>query len=1762
MFKKICVILGGLMVTIIAILTSNNQLYAEEIMSASSTKANVCSYGTVTGRIGDLQKGDNIRLGVKRDDGTDLGWILLANMHDKTWITMSSISAGITNASNISSTNWSSWRYENSLIKPFITRMNDRLIQLPMEKNMIEERSFTFNEGLSGSNLGDTTEKLIFVPTYLELFHAHSKSEYYNVFIHDDWAWDMNEKYDPNHETYDSLYLMSEPCDSNGWCAATADTTTLTTLAVNKRAYIRPAAKWNLDNIAFSVSNEDIQSGCVNKIENPEYDPEKGMLKITGNMMNIRFKDPSIKVKLDDIVAIKTNGTTGTSTRNFSMGDSFRLKYSGATIGTDKMISMLVSDINGDMVYYMQIDKAKAGSQYVDIDTSGWEKGTYQIQLANEILTDSNSPTYSSELTAPIEITINDDLSSLEVSLTPDAADASKNFFETTVNANSGSSIAKIKTKNGVAPIYFEILDGKETAAHKALFEIEKGANGLPKIQADGSVRIRAKQNLTPGVYYFRVQAYDANNKPSPAIYEDGGAVNETGITKGIISDNVKVIVYPTGSHIQLEEQLVDGKNFNVDDIQTKPSSVLGILSLDPAFNASGVSIKYSIKDVKVDGVASDDLEITSANAALGKITGKSNIIKGVHSFTAIVTFQEGGKEYTIELPNQKLTIAPSLYFTKTAADTTKITRLTMDFADIEADRIFTICAKGDDHIEYRLLSANEGDGVLDIVGAVDGTNTTGIFKMRKPGTTKVEAIVRENGRVISNAILLVEIVQGELPDFTYTLDGEDLVIPELVTTYAPNRHLQLGIKDAPIGSSVKWKIDADEDGMHNGIYIMDVISVEEDTGLVTILNANLRNQSDVKIIATLSAPGYAEKELDPILVTIEKAPQDTLKFAQPVYQMPSGAGSFTPRFKNGASSDTGDASNYILKCDDVRVRVSDDTYFYQVSDAQGAQITIKAINKGNRNYLQSDTITATLRILKPGESLPNVEVTPSKSITYGESVTLHIRDEDPNAIYRFTSLDENVLVQDSEDMHTFHSKGVSDSTMIQISKELDGFVESEDYVAIQVKPKPIEVELKQNYTIMAGESMPVFELKEFEPGDLLFGDVLPAPIIKASITDTSKAGTYPITLQYPKELDAYKYDIQLKKASLLILQNTIDALWIKAYQKEDPTKTRIDPNKWYAQDIVVELIDTSSGYDQIRRSKTGEWASSFIVSEEKAQSIDVYLRNSKTQAISDPISVSMKIDKTAPSVPVLTMEELHTNAIAYFLNQISFGNWMNKEIQVHMEAEDGLSGIAYYTYQEDDNEKTSVDGIVRYQGQTKLSLQAKACDAAGNCSAYSKAENIMIDTLPPSITGVKDKSVYKQYYIPRFVSVQDAGSGVKTAAYTKQNGKEVAMKEGVIEKIMGEGEYVIDACDHAGNEMHLSFTIIPLPNIETEIDGSDASKDIIDQIQKELDEARDQLTPEEIEDYEKWIEDAIKKWEDSRKKVIETEDKSAKIEGIGDTDFDPSIKLIVEKVKDADTIKLPRKAKVVYDVYLKKGNTIIQPNGEIKVYLPYTEEIEPIVYQIDEDGTITKIPVAQEKGFITFTTRRLMRYAISDVLQEEMTCKLEGVKINIDTDDDGFPDLNVDIDQDCSADLNIDMNEDRLPDLQIDTTGNGKADINIDVNMDGKADVNMTKIKEWKPELNASYEGFAYDTMENILPEVNIDVNGDGKPDFNIDKDGDGVADTNLINDASQDIRKEAIGGATTGESNTWTLWFLALLLSFSTLMYSVYKEKRKKRG
>ena len=149
---------------------------------------------------------------------------------------------------------------------------------------------------------------------------------------------------------------------------------------------------------------------------------------------------------------------------------------------------------------------------------------------------------------------------------------------------------------------------------------------------------------------------------------------------------------------------------------------------------------------------------------------------------------------------------------------------------------------------------------------------------------------------------------------------------------------------------------------------------------------------------------------------------------------------------------------------------------------------------------------------------------------------------------------------------------------------------------------------------------------------------------------------------------------------------------------------------------------------------------------------------------------------------------------------------------------------------------------------------------------------------------------------------------------------------------------------------------------------------------------------------------------------------------------------------------------------------------------------------------------------------------------------------LNIDTDGDGKPDLNLvilkkgdwkptkcvkaDIDNgileeyctgtSAKAIINVDTDNDGIPNINIDNKGDFKPHINI--SKDGKTSIiNIAIIHEWKPELNKALNSFQFDTMaidekKNVL--LNIDTDGDGRPDVNIDLDGDGKPDVNVDTD------------------------------------------------
>ena len=125
---------------------------------------------------------------------------------------------------------------------------------------------------------------------------------------------------------------------------------------------------------------------------------------------------------------------------------------------------------------------------------------------------------------------------------------------------------------------------------------------------------------------------------------------------------------------------------------------------------------------------------------------------------------------------------------------------------------------------------------------------------------------------------------------------------------------------------------------------------------------------------------------------------------------------------------------------------------------------------------------------------------------------------------------------------------------------------------------------------------------------------------------------------------------------------------------------------------------------------------------------------------------------------------------------------------------------------------------------------------------------------------------------------------------------------------------------------------------------------------------------------------------------------------------------------------------------------------------------------------------------------------------------------INIDYDYDSICDVNCDLDYDLKPDINIDTNGDKVPDINIDYDHDGVADFNIDLNNDGLPDLNIDAYGIGECNFNCQDNG---NSLTNVVDSSssctkNCDTNNDGLPDKNVDINNDGVCDFNCDNGTS----------------------------------------------
>ncbi len=190
--------------------------------------------------------------------------------------------------------------------------------------------------------------------------------------------------------------------------------------------------------------------------------------------------------------------------------------------------------------------------------------------------------------------------------------------------------------------------------------------------------------------------------------------------------------------------------------------------------------------------------------------------------------------------------------------------------------------------------------------------------------------------------------------------------------------------------------------------------------------------------------------------------------------------------------------------------------------------------------------------------------------------------------------------------------------------------------------------------------------------------------------------------------------------------------------------------------------------------------------------------------------------------------------------------------------------------------------------------------------------------------------------------------------------------------------------------------------------------------------------------------------------------------------------------------------------------------------------ELEKFVIK-DKDGKeVEEIDISKEAEYTIIATV----FDKSNNYKTTLTVEYDLVRVNIDTDGDGKPDVNIDTDKDGKPDINIDPDGDNIPDINIDTDGDGKPDVNIDTDGDKEPDINIVdKDGDGKPDpidpkdpesdktpdINIDKDGDGkpdvnVDTDDDGKPDVNIDTDKDGKPDINIDPDGDGKPDINIV--------------------------------------------------
>ena len=344
----------------------------------------------------------------------------------------------------------------------------------------------------------------------------------------------------------------------------------------------------------------------------------------------------------------------------------------------------------------------------------------------------------------------------------------------------------------------------------------------------------------------------------------------------------------------------------------------------------------------------------------------------------------------------------------------------------------------------------------------------------------------------------------------------------------------------------------------------------------------------------------------------------------------------------------------------------------------------------------------------------------------------------------------------------------------------------------------------------------------------------------------------------------------------------------------------------WTNKNVTLSVSNTAAnlGTTTVQyKVDDGNWQTyngAITVSEETDGTVYTFKAISASGVESDEVSITVKIDKTAPEGDI-TIEQ---NSVKKFIHDITFGLFFNKNVDVTITGTDNLSGVAaveYYRSEEilTEDKVSAIGDWTVYSSISETAEDAekfiyyvKITDEAGN-TTYFGSDGATFDLTAPVIAGVTEGATY---YTTQSVTVTDENFASVTVNDVVQSDSAFTLP-GNVEKT-----YTIVATDKAGNKTTATVTMKPISSLEESI-GSLTPDNVTSEDMGTVETVKEQIESIDLEDATDDEKAALQEILDKCDDLVEKIEESAQAGSTENTDKVEDITADNVKPEDKDDL-------------------------------------------------------------------------------------------------------------------------------------------------------------------------------------------------------------------------------------------------------------------